>query len=274
MASRKAALDTVKLAFGSDGFATLTMTRPQVHNALSDGMIAAIRESLAEVRSQAPRALFIRGEGKSFSAGADLGWMKRAATYTKEENIKDAMELSGMLHDLQTLPLPTVALVQGAAIGGGVGIVSTCDIAVGVTSAKFALSEVKLGLIPATISPYVVSRIGASQSRRYFLTAERFDANDARRIGLLHEVVETAEDLDEFEDWAKKHFAANAPNAMAASKDIVSLVAHEEITEDLRLKTAIRLADQRDSQECRDGIGAFFEKKTAPFVLDFAKKSA
>ncbi|GBG28996.1 Methylglutaconyl-CoA hydratase, mitochondrial [Hondaea fermentalgiana] len=271
MATRKAALDTVRVAFGSDGFATLTMTRPKVHNALSDGMIAAMRERLAEVRKEAPRGLFIRAEGKSFSAGADLDWMKRAATYSKEENVADAMELSGMLHDLATLPLPTVALVQGAAIGGGVGIVSACDLAVGVSSAKFMLSEVKLGLIPATISPYVVQRIGAQQSRRFFLTAERIDALEARRIGLLHEVVEDSNALDTFEKWAKDHFSVNAPQAMATSKALIDVVAHKDITPELRLETAKMLADQRDSDECREGIAAFFEKRDGPFVLPESK---
>jgi len=263
----------LKLVFSSDGFATLTLNRPKVHNALSDVFIGQVRESLAEIRQAVPRALFLRAEGKSFSAGADLEWMKRAASYSKEENFKDAMELSGMLNDLSSLPFPSVGLIQGAALGGGVGLVAACDISVSVKTAKFTLSEVKLGLVPATIAPYVIRRIGEKQARRYFLTAERFDAYEARRIGLLHEVVEDEQGLSQFENWAKSHFCNNAPGAMAACKDLISTVVGRPVDSKLLEDTATLLANQRDTQECRDGIAAFFEKKSAPFVKTFESQS-
>lgn len=179
--------------------------------------------------------------------------------------MRDALELSGMLNDLATLECPTVALVQGQALGGGVGIVSVCDIAVGVASSKFTLSEVKLGLIPATISPYVVRRIGAQHSRRYFLTAERFDAHEAKRIGLLHEVVDDAEALHDFEQHLKTHFARNGPQAMSASKALIEAVEGRPIDQQVMLDTAERLAVQRDSPEAKEGITAFFEKRNPGF---------
>mmetsp|Transcript_67 Transcript_67/g.150 ORF Transcript_67/g.150 Transcript_67/m.150 type:complete len:272 (+) Transcript_67:301-1116(+) len=262
----KSVADAVRVSFGTDGFATLTLNRASVHNALSDHVIAECRQKVEEVRQAKPRALFVKAEGKSFCAGADLDWMKRAATYTKEANIKDAMELTGLLKDINTLPLPTVAMVQGAALGGGVGIISVCDIAIGVQRAKFTLSEVKLGLIPATISPYVVSRIGATQSRRYFLSAETFDAPQARNIGLLHEVVEDQAGLDAYEQVLKEHFARNGPGAVTASKELINAVVGKEIDEGLMFDTATRLANQRDTDECREGINAFFEKRQAAFV--------
>mmetsp|Transcript_17804 Transcript_17804/g.32842 ORF Transcript_17804/g.32842 Transcript_17804/m.32842 type:complete len:267 (+) Transcript_17804:76-876(+) len=258
--------EAVKLARSANGFATLRLCRPDKHNAMSDAVIGRIREVLAEAKELKPRALFVRAEGRSFSAGADLEWMKRAATYTREENTKDAMELGTMLKELATFPSPTVALVQGAALGGGVGLVAACDIAVGVKKASFTLSEVKLGLIPATISPYVVRRIGSNQCRRYFLTAERMSADEARRIGLLHEVVEEESGLDSFEEHFQEHFARNGPGAMEASKSLIEAVESQPcLNDELILETAQRLAAQRDTDECREGIGAFFEKRAPAF---------
>jgi methylglutaconyl-CoA hydratase len=267
LTGRMAAVRAVRLAAHADGFATLTLTRGERHNALSDAVIGVMRAELAAVRRLAPRALFVRAEGKSFSAGADLEWMKRAAGYSRAENTADALELSGMLNDLATLPMPTVALVQGQALGGGVGLVAACDVAVGVRAAKFTLSEVKLGLIPATISPYVLRRIGAQHGRRYFLTAERFDAAEAQRIGLLHHVVEDEAALDAFEKHLKEHFAVNGPAAMAASKELIAAVEGRGVTPEVMFDTAQRLAVQRDTPECREGIAAFFDKRAPAYKL-------
>lgn len=207
------------------------------------------------------RGVFLRATGKSFCAGADLEWMKRASEFTREQNVADAVRLSTMLQNLNSLPQPTVALIQGAAFGGGVGLVSCCDIAVAVSSAKFALSEVKLGLIPATISPYVVSKIGAGNARRYFVTAERFDAPKAKEIGLVHEVVDTAEELEEWATTLKQHLMEAAPGAARASKTLVASVANVPITSELINETAERLGEQRMSKEGKEGLAAFFEKR-------------
>ena len=187
--------------------------------------------------------------------------MKRTTTYTREQNLADAQMLGEMLHKLNTLPMPTVALVQGPSFGGGVGLVSCCDIAVGTTRAKFTLSEVKLGLIPATISPYVVARIGPPQARRYFLTAESFNAETAKDIGLLHEIVDSEEGLDEWAAKFRQNFVAASPTGVAQSKDLIRAVAGREITSDLIADTARRLCDQRASEEGVEGLTAFFEKR-------------
>jgi methylglutaconyl-CoA hydratase len=180
----------VRVSVDEQGWGTLTLDRPKVHNAFSDHVIAQLSDALDEVkRDSRLRGLFVRSTGKNFCAGGDLEWMRKAAGYSRQENIDDAMALSRMLYKLSSLPVPSVALVQGAAFGGGVGLVAACDIGVGVARSSFMLSEVRLGLIPATISPYVVERIGAQQCKRYFLTAERFDAAKALSMGLLHEVV-------------------------------------------------------------------------------------
>ncbi len=244
------------------GFYNLTLARPELHNAINDQMIAALSETLDSLREQRGlRAVFLRGEGKSFCAGAELQWMKRAADLSREENERDALALSGMLSKLASLPCATVALVQGNAFGGGVGMMSACDIAVGVRGAKISLSEAKLGLIPATISPFVVARIGPSHARRFFLTAERFDAAKGKEIGLIHELCDDAEGL---EKWAE-HFASEislcAPSAVAAGKSLISAVEKRERDESLLLETAKRLSEQRDSEEGREGIAAFIEKR-------------
>ena len=244
------------------GFFSLTLSRPEVHNAIDDEMIHALSATLDQLHAHdGLRGVFLRGEGKSFCAGGDLGWMRRAADLTTEENEKDALALSRMLQKLATLPCATVALVHGNAFGGGVGMISACDIAVGVQGAKFSLSEAKLGLIPATISPFVVARIGPNNARRFFLTAERFDAAKATQIGLLHEVCDDAAAL---EGWAE-HFAteitACAPSAVVAGKELITAVEYRERDDELLMETARRLSAQRDSDEGREGIGAFLNKR-------------
>ena len=181
----------------SRGVATVTLDRPQVHNAFDDHLIAALTEELARLgQDRSVRVVVLAAAGKSFSAGADLNWMQRMAGYTEDENYRDSLALAGLMRTLNELPKPTVARVQGAAFGGGVGLVACCDVVVAAQQARFCLSEVKLGLIPAVISPYVVAAMGARQARRWFQTAEVFSAQRARELGLVHEVVEV-HDLDD-----------------------------------------------------------------------------
>ena len=175
----------------TDHVAWLTLNRPEVHNAFDDRMIAELLDALATVRnSNEVRALVLRSEGKNFSAGADLGWMRSMAAKNYDENIADAAELSRLMQELDELPQPTIALVQGAAFGGAVGLAACCDIALATPASSFCLSEVKIGLIPAVISPYVMRAMGTRQARRYMLTAERFNAEEALRIGLVHDIAE------------------------------------------------------------------------------------
>jgi methylglutaconyl-CoA hydratase len=245
-----------------NGVATVTINRPDVHNAFNEHVIAALNDTFKSLGSNdAVRVIVITGTGKSFSAGADLNWMKAAADFTRDENIADANGLSGMLATLNFCPKPTVALVNGAAFGGGVGLVSCCDIAVAVEGAKFSLSEVKLGLTPATISPYVIAAIGERAARRYFLTAERFDGSEAKRIGLVHETAASIEEASALVDGLVKTMLANAPIAQAEAKDLIYAVSGKEITDDLRADTARRIAERRQSTEAKEGLSAFLEKR-------------
>ncbi len=245
----------------SGGLATLTMNRPEVHNAFDDMLVrelAAALEPLANDTSVG--GLVLEGAGKSFSAGADLNWMKRMADYSEEENLIDAKAMADMLRALNEFPKPVIAKVQGAALGGGVGLVACADIAIAADDAKFALSEVKLGLIPAAISPYVIAAIGERQSRRYMLSGERFDAIEARRIGLVHEVV-AASDLEGAVDDITSGLLANGPKAMIEAKALIRAVAGRPVDKAISADTAARIAKIRASEEGREGVLAFLEKR-------------
>jgi len=249
------------------GCATLTLNRPELHNAFDDQLIADLAAELKRLGSDPRVRMVVLGaNGRSFSAGADLGWMRRMADYTREENLADAMALAELLHLLASLPKPTIALVQGAAFGGGVGLVSACDIVLATPNASFCLSEVKLGLIPATISPYVIDAIGARAARRYFLSAERFDAERARQLGLVHEIV-PAEDLDERLERLTGQLLGNGPEAMAAAKRLVADVAGRPVDRALLEDTAERIAVIRASDEGKEGLAAFLEKRTPNWVV-------
>ena len=241
--------------------ATLWLNRPERHNAFDDGLIAELSAALAELAADsAIRVVLLAGRGKSFSAGADLAWMKRMAGYTAAENEADAQKMAEMLHRLESLPKPTIALVQGAAMGGGVGLVAACDIAIAAEDAQFALSEVRLGLIPAAISPYVIAAIGPRAARRYFLTAERFDARRALGLGLVSAVVPTADLATEASRLADI-LCQNGPAAMAEAKRLIADVTGRPIDAALRTETAGRIARQRASAEGREGVAAFLEKR-------------
>ena len=188
--------EAVRLEATRDGVATVTLNRPAVHNAFDEALIERLGEVFDDLAAQdGVRLVFLQATGKSFAAGADLNWMKRAAEWSEERNFEDARSFADMMRSLDQMPKLTVALVQGSAYGGGVGLIAACDIAIGVRSASFSLSEVKLGLIPAVISPYAVRAMGARNARRYFLTGEVFDAAEALRVGLLHDVVADADAL-------------------------------------------------------------------------------
>lgn len=244
-----------------NGVATVTLNRPERHNAFDDALIAELTGVLRALGEDADvRVVVLAGEGRSFSAGADLDWMQRVAGYTEQENYDDALALAGLMETLDALPRPTIARVHGAAIGGGVGLVSACDFALASDTAKFALSEVRLGLIPAAISPYVVKAIGERQARRYFVTAERIDAHEARRIGLVHEVV-PADGLDARLDALLETLAGNGPRAMGAAKDLVRRVGRGPVDEAMIADTARRIAGIRVGPEAREGIAAFLDKR-------------
>ncbi len=256
--------ESAVLHFSTDGIATVTLNRPDVHNAFDEELIERLGDMFEDLAHQeGVRAVVVAAAGKSYCAGADLNWMKRAAGFTEEDNREDALSLGRMLKNLQDIPKPTIALVQGAAYGGGLGLVSACDIAIGVKAAKFCLSEVKLGLLPAVISPYVVEAIGVRACRRYFLTAEVFDAEEAHRLGLLHELVDGVHDLAEARDRILDKIRGNAPGAMAASKDLIYAVAGRPIEQDVITETANRIAARRSTDEAKEGIGAFLEKRKA-----------
>lgn len=243
------------------GVARVTLNRPAVHNALDDKLIADLRATLEGLAADAAvRLVMLTGQGASFCAGGDLAWMRRTADYTFEQNLADAMMLARLLHTLNTMPQPTVALVNGPAYGGGVGLVACCDIAIAVETAKFSLSEVRLGLIPATISPYVVRKIGESNARRYFLTAEVFEAADAGRMGLVHEIV-PATGMDDAAQWFIKRLREGGPRSQAAAKQLIARVAGAPIDEGLMADTAERIASQRASAEGKEGTEAFLAKR-------------
>ena len=243
------------------GVATITLTQPEIRNAFSDEVIAEITAAVETV-GQAPdvRAVVLAAEGPAFCAGANLNWMRRMADYTREENVVDASKLAHMLHTIYTCPRPTIARVQGDVYAGGMGLVAVCDMAVSVDTANFCLSEVKIGLIPATIAPYVLRAMGPRAGHRYFLTAERFDAAEAHRIGFVHQVV-NADALDAAVDGLLKHLLQAGPEALKACKCLVIDTAEREINAQLTRHTVEGIADIRASTEGKEGVQAFLSKR-------------
>jgi methylglutaconyl-CoA hydratase len=242
-----------------NGVAWVTLDRPEVRNAFDDALIARLTQVLSDVANdRAIRALVLAGSGPAFCAGADLNWMKRMAGYTYEQNLADAQALAGMLAALDRLPKPTIARVHGPAFAGGTGLVAACDIAIGTPEAKFCFSEAKLGLSPATISPHVMRAIGERAARRYFLTAEVFDAQEAFRIGMLSILTE---ELDRTIEALLKHLLAGGPEAMKKIKDLIRAVAGRSVDDALAAETAKRIAEIRASPEGREGIASFLEKR-------------
>lgn len=250
------------------GVARITLTRAEVHNAFNEALIAELTAALDGIAHDARvRVVVLAAQGHSFSAGADLNWMKAMAGYSRAENLEDARRLARLMHTLNALPQPTIALVQGPAYGGGVGLAACCDVVIAVEEAKFCLSEVKLGLIPAVISPYVVAKIGEAAARRYFLTAEAFSAWQAERLGLVHEVVDRGA-LEARGRQVVDALLKGGPLAQRAAKDLVFAVAGRPVDEGLIEETAKRIADLRASDEGREGIAAFLEKRKPDWRTD------
>jgi methylglutaconyl-CoA hydratase len=241
--------------------ASISLNRPEVRNAFNDEVIAELTQAFTQLGAHEDvRVIVLAAEGSAFCAGADLNWMRRMADYSREENLADAAKLAEMLRVIYECPKPTVARIQGDVYAGGVGLVSACDIAVSVETANYCLSEVKLGLIPATISPYVIRAMGARAAHRYFLTAERFSAHEAHRIGFVHEVV-TADQLDAKVSDITAALAANSPNAVRVCKKLVQDVAEREISQPLIHQTVAGIADIRASAEGREGVQSFLNKR-------------
>jgi methylglutaconyl-CoA hydratase len=264
--------EIVTSKINSRGVASVTLNNPAKHNAFDDSIIAQLTEAFTNIANNNDvRVMVLSSNGKSFSAGADLNWMKRMASYSYEDNLRDAHALADMLKVLNDMPQPTIARVQGAAFGGAVGLVSCCDMAVGSTRAKFSLSEVKIGLIPATISPYVVAAIGSRAARRYFTTAEPFDAATAAQLGLLSEVV-AEESLDDAVNSLVDHLLGNSPAAVRAAKALVFDIAGNaagtsgNTSEAVITMTCERIAAIRVSEEGQEGLSAFLEKRPASWL--------
>jgi methylglutaconyl-CoA hydratase len=245
----------------ADKVATVTLNRPDVRNAFNETTISDITLAFDQLgRDESVRAIVLATNGPAFCAGADLNWMKKMAGYSHEENSADAMQLAEMLRTIYLCPKPVVAKVQGDCYAGGMGLVAACDVTVAVEEANFCLSEVKLGLIPATISPYVIKAMGEQAARRYFLTAERFTAQQALRIGFAHEVVAAGE-LDATVAAIVKALVNNSPNAVQQAKVLVRDVAGLPVTDALLADTAERIAHIRASEQGREGVQSFLEKR-------------
>jgi methylglutaconyl-CoA hydratase len=256
----------LELSFGG-GVSTVTLNRPEVRNAFNDEVIAELTAVFIELgKREEVRCIVLAANGTAFCAGADLNWMKRMADYTRDENVADAGALAEMLRVVYACPKPTIAKVQGDVYAGGTGLVAACDIAVSVDSAGYCLSEVKLGLIPATISPYVIRAMGTRAAHRYFLTAERFDAAEALRIGFVHEVV-AASELDGKVAELAKSLVNAGPEAIKLCKKLVQDVAGHEITPSLIQKTVEGIADIRVSPEGREGVQSFLQKRKPNWLL-------
>jgi methylglutaconyl-CoA hydratase len=245
------------------GVATLTLNRPQQHNAFDDALIARLTSSLRSLdERQDIRVVVLTGSGPSFCAGGDVEWMRRAADRSKDENEADAAALFEMLHTLDSLTKPTIAVVHGGAYGGGVGLVACCDVALAASGSIFCLSEVKLGLIPATVGPFVVRSIGARQARRFFLSAESIFAEQALSIGLVHQVVAESA-LGGARDRIIEALLMGAPGAQADAKSLIALCETHSVDEAMMRETSRRLAARRASTEGREGLDAFLSKRTA-----------
>ncbi|MDP1630355.1 MAG: enoyl-CoA hydratase-related protein [Caulobacter sp.] len=250
------------------GVAVVTINRPDRKNAFNAEVIAALREHFDTLSdADGVRVVFLRGAGGAFSAGADLDWMRSAAGWSRDENRQDALELAEMLMALRELPQFTVALVDGPAFGGGAGLVAACDYAVATQAAKFAFSEVKLGLIPATISPHVINAIGPRRAKSLFATGRMFDADFAEKIGLIDEVVPDVAGLAKAGERLSREIMASAPGAVKACKELVEDVAGLPLDHELLEETARLIAEQRTTDEAREGVAAFLEKRKPGWAL-------
>jgi methylglutaconyl-CoA hydratase len=250
------------------GAVVIWMNRPEMRNAFNEVMIAELAQAVSQAgEDTAARAVLLAARGPAFCAGADLNWMKAVAAFSREQNRADALELARMLDAIHRCPKPVVARVQGDCYAGGLGLVAACDIAIAVREAHFCLSEVKLGLIPATVSPYVLRAIGERLASRYMLTAERFTAEEAHRIGLVQGCV-PAEQLDAVIDNILGHFGQASPQALRDAKRLVREFAGRPIDESLIADSAERIADARASDDGKEGVQSFLDKRKPRWLLD------
>lgn len=249
----------------SDGVLTVTLQRPEVHNAFNDELIAEAIDVFSNIDVSASRVIVLKGTGKNFCAGADLNWMSRMVSYTRDENVRDSSLLAKMYALINECPLPVVGRIQGAAIGGGVGLVSVCDIAIAASNSQFGLSEVKLGILPAVISPYVIGKIGATHARALFLTGERFNAERALRIGLIHRIEETEKELDAAVYETVTQLKTSGPEAVRECKKLIAHVASHDLADAIPY-TIDAIATRRVSAEGQQGMQAFLNKGLAPWV--------
>ena len=254
--------------------AVVWMARETVRNAFNESSIAELTETFTTLGADPDvRAIVLAGKGPAFCAGADLGWMKRMASFTHQENRADALKLATMLRTIYECPKPVVARVHGDAYAGGVGLVAACDIAVAAIGTDFCLSETKLGLIPATIGPYVIRAMGANAARRYFLTAERFDASEAFRLGLVHDLA-PLEELDLRINALLGTLMQTSANAVSESKRLVRELADRPIDDAIVADTAERIASIRTSDDGREGVRAFLEKRKPRWVVEYEAMAA
>ena len=261
----------VLTAVDENGHATVMLNRPEVHNAFDPEMVEALTAVFEELGRRADvRSVVLIGAGDSFCAGADIAHMKQSASFSRKQNYQAALDAARMLHTLYTLPKPTVACVRGAVRGGGCGLVAACDIAVASRTATFRLSEVKLGIVPAMISPYVIAAIGSRMSHRYMLTGEEFDCAEAFRIGLVHDIAED-EHINAKIGELLAHLYTSGPNAMAAVKTLIPVSAKAAIGEEMMQATAQLIADLRATPEAQEGLSAFLEKRRAAWTTPAAK---
>jgi methylglutaconyl-CoA hydratase len=257
---------TVLLSTDARGVATVTLNRPDIRNAFNEALIEELRSAFERVATDPKvRLMVLAGAGKAFCAGGDLNWMRKQGTLSEKENQEDAYRLAVMLKTLDILPKPVIGRIQGAAFAGGIGLVSCCDVAIAAEGTKFSLSEVKIGLAPATIGPYVAAAIGPRQMRRYAISGEVFEATEARRLGLVHEVV-PAEGLDAAVERIVSEFLLGGPEAQAASKQLVRDVTYRAVDEALMRDTASRIARRRASPEGIEGLQSFLEKRKPGWV--------
>lgn len=257
-----------EISIDSRGVANLILNRPEVHNAFDDQMIAELIRVLDQLAADDKvKVLTLSARGKNFSAGADLNWMRSMAQKNYQQNLDDANELAALMHKLDKFPKPTIALVQGAAFGGAVGLVACCDMALAEQGASFCLSEVKIGLIPAVISPYVMRALGERQCRRYFLTAERFSADSALTMGLLHQVVAAGELASQAEILIAS-LLQNSPAAVSAAKALLHNIYNRKISNNVIAHTTQAIAEIRVSPEGQEGLTAFLEKRKPAWLAD------
>ena len=263
--------DKVLIRVDDDGNATVLLNRPEVHNAFDPEMVEGLANALDLLeRDEHVRAVVLLGAGPSFSAGADISHMKKSAHFGRQQNYEAAAEMARMLYKLHRLKKPTIACIRGAVRGGGLGLVAACDIAIAARTATFRLTEVKLGIIPGMISPYVIAAMGARMAHRYMITGEEFDAAEAYRIGFIHDICED-EELNARVGQLLAHLYTSGPKAIVAVKALISSVAHAAVTEELVDETARRIAELRATPEAQEGLSAFLEKRKTAWSTPPAK---